>query len=342
MTTLRIAIRVTIGGILLVALLLALSGDLSAGKKPPPQKPIKAPAAKTTPAPRLIKLPPYRSATIVSFPAGARVVRQGKSLPGVKQGTRLQVGDMLLSGPRGYLDVRVGGQGTLRLKPNTKVGITTLLRQSKRDPNTIDNRFRLDVGTALVKLRSLKGQSRFILDTPAATTAARGTAFIVRANAQRATLLVDSGVVSVLKPLMQVSLKTEARQELDVGPQQKATVERAQPLPAAPQPVTGQERQQLAEVRQLPLPSITMPDFVGWIRSFEGHTSNVTKIAFTPDGSRTLSASYDGTVRLWDVESGGKSAATRAMKAEFAVWPSRPMAVVHSPAVTTRRCGCGM
>ena len=42
----------------------------------------------------------------------------------------------------------------------------------------------------------------------------------------------------------------------------------------------------------------------GTERRLEGHTAQLHGAVFTPDGKRILSASYDQTVRLWDVESG--------------------------------------
>lgn len=36
----------------------------------------------------------------------------------------------------------------------------------------------------------------------------------------------------------------------------------------------------------------------------KGHTNAVISVAFSPDGQRIMSLSYDSTMRLWDVETG--------------------------------------
>src|SRR5271166_1171910 len=40
------------------------------------------------------------------------------------------------------------------------------------------------------------------------------------------------------------------------------------------------------------------------IRILEGHSSLVVGVAITPDGRHAVSASYDNTLRIWDLESG--------------------------------------
>lgn len=40
------------------------------------------------------------------------------------------------------------------------------------------------------------------------------------------------------------------------------------------------------------------------IRAFNGHTAPITSVAFSPDGKKILTSSFDRTLRLWDTEKG--------------------------------------
>ena len=50
-------------------------------------------------------------------------------------------------------------------------------------------------------------------------------------------------------------------------------------------------------------PSLTPPGGP-LIRTFEGHTSWVHAVALTPDGRHVISGSWDGTLRMWDLQTG--------------------------------------
>ena len=54
----------------------------------------------------------------------------------------------------------------------------------------------------------------------------------------------------------------------------------------------------------LPLRGNLTPPGGPLIRTLEGHSDSVTGVAITPDGRRAVSASYDNTLRVWDLESG--------------------------------------
>jgi WD40 repeat protein/serine/threonine protein kinase len=53
-----------------------------------------------------------------------------------------------------------------------------------------------------------------------------------------------------------------------------------------------------------PLTPSLVPPGGPMIRTFEGHTAWVHAVVLTPDGSCAISGSWDGTLRVWDLESG--------------------------------------
>lgn len=65
------------------------------------------------------------------------------------------------------------------------------------------------------------------------------------------------------------------------------------------------------------------------VRAFPGHKAEVTCVAFSPDGSRLATGSDDGSIRVWDVES-GKSLATLPNQPEAQARAVRALAFAPS------------
>jgi WD40 repeat protein len=64
-----------------------------------------------------------------------------------------------------------------------------------------------------------------------------------------------------------------------------------------------------------------MPERVALLITLAGHTDAVTSALFSPDGSRLVTASFDGTARVWDAASGDALATLSGHKA--LLWSAR-------------------
>jgi len=40
------------------------------------------------------------------------------------------------------------------------------------------------------------------------------------------------------------------------------------------------------------------------LKKLEGHTESIYSVAFSPDGRKIITSDYNGTVRIWETESG--------------------------------------
>ena len=74
-----------------------------------------------------------------------------------------------------------------------------------------------------------------------------------------------------------------------------------------------------------------------------GHEAQVNSAAFSPDGKRVVTASVDGTARVWDAASGCRARhPRRPHRAESTAPRSAPTASGSSQPLWTGRRGCGM
>jgi WD40 repeat protein len=61
------------------------------------------------------------------------------------------------------------------------------------------------------------------------------------------------------------------------------------------------------------------------LRTLEGHSGYVNGLAVTPDGQRAVSASYDKTLKVWDLDTGTLCARWKATFLRSMAWRSRRM-----------------
>ena len=92
-------------------------------------------------------------------------------------------------------------------------------------------------------------------------------------------------------------------------------------------------------VRRRHAPRLGSPVHACALHTLEGHTAGVWSVAVTPDGTRAVSASFDATLRVWDLDSGRTLHVLQGHATEVyavAVMPDGKRAVSSSADATLR------
>lgn len=238
---------------------------------------------------------------------GTQIQRNNTKI-NVKVGTQVFQGDVVLGG-QGDCDIRLGAQGTLRLKSGGRLIFSTLQRQSKNDRHTVDNRVKIERGAYMARLNTLRGHSRFIVEVPGATALSLGGSFYVQVARDKTYLMVADGSIALAHDERATAsllndqttpgiifINSGHKVELPL-----VSVPRSDtPRPLASQPLTAAEKEQLSELSVIPFDETSKPQpVVQTLPSSSGRAA-----AFSPRSNIAALGNPEGTVSFWDLNSG--------------------------------------
>jgi hypothetical protein len=137
------------------------------------------------------------SAELVAFRGDVRVVRKTAGLP-VMKGMALSEGDIVETGPNGYATLTLPDRSQVSLPSASRIRLARLRQVPMSD--SIDRRFTLEQGRSEARVTPMANPaSRFLITTPVAVAAVRGTQYVVTytPSEMKAVTVVTEGKVAV-------------------------------------------------------------------------------------------------------------------------------------------------
>ena len=133
------------------------------------------------------------------------------SIP-VEIGDIVKEQDIINTGADAFCDVRIGSS-IIRIKQNSKLTFSALLHKNNSENTSIS----LDVGKMLCKPKRLLKNESFMVKTPTAVAAVRGTQFIVEADIKKTTRIkVFAGKLKIVRRIRK--LEGSIDKILDIAP----------------------------------------------------------------------------------------------------------------------------
>ncbi|MDP2922516.1 MAG: FecR family protein [Candidatus Omnitrophota bacterium] len=130
--------------------------------------------------------------TITKFSGKVQVTTQGQAKShDAKLNEIVKEGDLIETGDKGIVEIRLDNNNAINMKPNSKMSIIKLLY----NPSTgeYENIFELTIGKIKARIEGLKGKSKFEVKTPLAICGARGTILYVNSSPNNTTSFLEGG-----------------------------------------------------------------------------------------------------------------------------------------------------
>ncbi len=184
---------------------------------------------------RLLKKKPL--AGEVSFVGGVASRRTpDKDWKPLQPGDRLKEGDKIRTGPDGGVEFKYVDNTTIFLRAGTEVEIKQSRMESE---NTLVIVLFLKIGRIITQIKRATGtDTRYIIETPSAVAAARGTRYRVRGDPETTFTEVLDGSVRVEAMAAHVNLEKNEGSRVKKG----AAPEPARKLLSPPRPVDARDR----------------------------------------------------------------------------------------------------